>query len=255
VQSLFRIGVIKFERLFDLDGALEALNRIAKISNKTNMSYEASLKIGEVQIARNDLAGAREEYGKLRNITLSFYKHQAEFRLAEIDYFESRFDSALSLLEQFNVNLSTDLANDALQLQYFIQENTGIPQALREFAGADLLMRQRKNSEAIIQFQDIVKRYPSAMLIDDAMMKIGELHIRLQQPNDAIAIFSYIVDSVQMSILKDRAQFRIAEVYNDMLKNKEQAISAYENLLVRFPNSLYAEESRKRIRLLRGDPI
>jgi tetratricopeptide (TPR) repeat protein len=87
------------------------------------------------------------------------------------------------------------------------------------------------------------------------MMKIGELHLKLKQTNEAIAAFRFIADSIQLSILKDRAQFRIAEISENVLHNKVLAITAYEKLLERFPNSLYAEQARKRIRLLRGDGV
>jgi tetratricopeptide (TPR) repeat protein len=91
--------------------------------------------------------------------------------------------------------------------------------------------------------------------VDDAMMKIGELYVLLKRPHEAISAFHFIADSIQLSILKDRAQFNIAEICQTVLNNKTQAIEAYEKLLSQFPNSLYVEESRKRIRLLRGDNL
>jgi TolA-binding protein len=255
-QSFYRIGIIKFEKLFELDGALNAFNRINDMPSISNLSNDAILKIGDIQIARNNLAEARKEYDRLNKSSLVIYQDQAAFKLAELDYFETKFDSALSILKRFSTNLNTDLTNDALELQYFIQENnTSTPQALIEFAKADLLMRQRKYSESIVQFQDIVKHYSTALLLDDAMMKIGELHVLLKRPHEAITAFNFIADSIQLSILKDRAQFRIAEIYQSVLSNKAQAIQAYEKLLAQFPNSLYTEESRKRIRLLRGDNL
>ncbi len=255
-QSFYRIGVIKFEKLFDLDGALVAFNRVKNISQAPNLLPEAILKSGEVQLARNNLKEAEKEFDRLGKMPQVVHQDLATFKIAELNYFESRFDSALSLLKKFNAKLNTELANDALQLQYFIQENqSASSKALTEFAKSDLLQRQRKYSESLTLFKDIVKNYSSALLVDDAMMKIGELQIKLLQVNEAIKSFQFIVDSVQMSILKDRAQFRIAEVYQTIIKNKTQAIESYEKLLVKFPNSLYAEESRKRIRLLRGDNL
>ena len=255
-QALFRIGVIKFDKLFDLDGAFYAFSRLKKLPLTINLIHDAELKIGDIQTARNDLALARTEYDQLSKISLVVYQDQAAFKLAELNYFEGKFDAALSILKRFNANLGTDLANDALQLQYFIQENnTSAPQALTEFAKADLLLRQHKYSESLVQFQDIVKHYSTALLVDDAMMKIGELYIVMQRPQEAISAFHFIADSIQLSILKDRAQFKIAEICQRVLNNKTQAIEAYEKLLSQFPNSLYVEEARKRIRLLRGDKL
>jgi tetratricopeptide (TPR) repeat protein len=255
-QSLFRIGVIKFEKLFDLNGALSALNKIKEFPNTLNILYDAVIKNGEVQIARNDLIAARKEFERIADIPLVIYQDEAVFKLAELNYFEVQFDTSLSLLKRFDTNLNTDFTNDALQLQYFIQENkTSSLPALIEFAKADLQMRQRKYPESLSHFEDIVQQYPTTLLIDDAMMKIGELHLKLKQTNKAIEAFHFIADSIQLSILKDKAQFRIAEISESVLHNKTQAITAYEKLLERFPNSLYAEQARKRIRLLRGDGV
>ena len=256
VQSLFRIGIIKFEKLFDLNGALTAFNSMKDLPSTSNISNDAVLKAGDIQTARNDLAAARKEYDRMSTISLVVYQDQAAFKLAELDYFEAKFDSALSILKRFDTNLTTDLANDALQLQYFIQENnTSAPQALTEFAKADLLMRQRKYSESLAQFQDIVNHYSTSLLVDDAMMKIGELNLFLKRPDEAMTAFHFIVDSIPLSILKDRAQFRIAEICQTVFNSKVRAIEAYEKLLAQFPNSLYAEEARKKIRLLRGDAL
>jgi tetratricopeptide (TPR) repeat protein len=255
-QSLYRIGVIKFDKLFDLDGALKAFDRMKDVPTTSNISHDAVLKMGDIQIARNNLTEARKEFDRLSKVSLVVYQDQAAFKMAELYYFEAKFDSALSMLKRFDTNLNTDLTNDALQLQYFIQENnTSAPQALIEFSKADLLMRQHKYSESLVQFQDIVKHYSTVLLVDDAMMKIGELQFLLKRPNEAITAFHFVADSIQLSILKDRAQFRIAEIYQKVLNNTAQAIEAYEKLLAQFPNSLYAEESRKRIRLLRGDAL
>jgi tetratricopeptide (TPR) repeat protein len=256
MQTLYRIGIIKFEKLFDLDGALNAFNRIKALRQSSTISYDAVLKSGDVQLARNDLAEARKEYNNLGKMSVVIYQDQAAFKLAELEYFETHFDSSLSLLQRFSTNLSTDIANDALQLQYFIQENkTSTPQALTEFAKADLLMRQRKYAEALLRFQEIVRQSPAALLVDDATMKAGELQLRLNHPLEAIASFSFVADSIQTSILKDKAQMQIAETYQKILNNTAQAIEAYQKLLAQFPNSLYAEEARKRIRVLRGDSI
>jgi outer membrane protein assembly factor BamD (BamD/ComL family) len=57
------------------------------------------------------------------------------------------------------------------------------------------------------------------------------------------------------SVLRDRAQMRIAEVYERLLKDNVKAVEAYERLLEQFPTSLFVEEARKRIRALRGEVL
>jgi tetratricopeptide (TPR) repeat protein len=54
-QALLRIGIVRYERLSDLDGALDALRHVEKVRPSSNYAYESWLKTGEVLTARNEL--------------------------------------------------------------------------------------------------------------------------------------------------------------------------------------------------------
>ena len=256
MQALYRIGTIRFNRFFDLNGALAAFDRIRTMPFSSNLVYEATLSMAEVQTARNDLGRAREEYLRVVKGSPDQYRDRILFRLAELDYFEGQFDSATVLLQRISSNAANDLTNDALQLLYFVQENKGAGQAaLTEFAAADLLVRQRKYSEALAHFQSVALHYPGTSLVDDATMRSGEMNLLLNRVEDALVVFRKVAIDMPTSILRDQAQMRIGEVYENRLKNKQKAIEAYEEILANFPTSLFVEEARKRIRLLRGDSI
>lgn len=253
MQALFRIGMIRFNRLFDLDGAIVAFDRVRHLPFNPALQLEASLGVGEVETAKNNIQRAREEYVLLLNNPLDLKRDHVRFRLAELDYFEGRFDTASAALRALSVNLKSDETNDALQLLYFIEENRTAVDALREFARADLLVRQRKFTEAQTRYRALVERFPSAALVDDAVFRVAELDLLLSHPADALIVLQNIVTGMPTSVLRDRAQMRIAETYERFLKHKEKAVEAYEQLLERFPTSLFVEEARKRIRALRGE--
>ncbi|MBI3005120.1 MAG: tetratricopeptide repeat protein [Ignavibacteriales bacterium] len=255
-QAHYRIGLIKLERFFDLDGSLTAFDEAKKVAKSQNVQYDAILKKAEVFTARGNLAEAKTEYLPLTKAAFPNYRDKAVFQLAELDYFVGAFDSSLARLNMLTSNVNIDLANDALQLQYFIQENKAAwGKALEDFAKADLLARRRKFSEALESFKGIARANPNALLIDDTMMKIGELQLILRQTMEALGTFQKVTSEIQASILRDRAQIRIGEVYHYVLKDKAKAIEAYELLLAKYPHSMYVEEARKRIRFLRGDAI
>jgi tetratricopeptide (TPR) repeat protein len=254
--SYFRIGLIQSERMNDLDMALESFQRARTIVRGTDLTFQATLKMAELYVAKNQLVEARRELSQIARTFDPAYQEQAYLRLAELDYFEGGFDSALVKLSRTSQNLSADIANDALQLSYFINENKlAAPIALAEFSRADLLTRQRKFSESLAAFQQIVKAYPKAFLVDDCLMKIAGLQVQLKLYGDAIATFHTLADSTEVSILKDKAQFTLAELYEQRIHDAQKAIEAFQALLTKFPNSLYAEESRKRIRRLRGETL
>jgi TolA-binding protein len=255
-QAYVRVGLIRRHRFFDIDGALDAFEQARRITQSPSIVFEATFNIGEALTIKNDLTGARAEYQRLIQSSVAEVHDRGVFKLAELDYFEAKFDSALTKIRMLATDIAADLANDALQLQYFIQENkTTAPAALANFAKADLLVRQSKYSEALQQFKEIIRQYPTALCVDDAVMRTGELYLKLKQIDEALAAFRTVAQEMPTSIYRDYAQMRIAELYERVVRNPMKAIEAYELVLSKFPHSLYAEEARKRIRLLRGDVL
>jgi tetratricopeptide (TPR) repeat protein len=253
-QALFRVGVIKRDRLNDLDGALTAFDRVSSLMTETPLALESSIAAAGVLLMKNDLAGARQRYRELLVTRNAAMRDRVLFQLAELDYFSAAFDSALVTLRQLVRNPSTDLANDALDLLYFIEENIAAGSAaLKDFASADLLFRRGRTPEALEQFRAVLRSYPDAYLADDAVLRVAELHLRLGSPREAIATLRTMAIEMPGSILRDRAQMRIGEIHERILGNTMAAVEAYEELLKLFPTSLHAEEARRRIRLLRGD--
>lgn len=255
MQALYRIGTIRFERFFDLDGAAKAYDNVRSLPFNSSLQREATLRLAEVETAKNDIKRAYDEYIQLLKITPDQNRDKVLFRLAELNYFEGKFDSASAMLKRIGGALRSDEANDALQLLYFIEENKPSGDALLEFARADLLVRQRKYSEALTRYQALTIRTPSGSLVDDAMMRIAELHLLLNHAEEALSVFRRVVVDMPSSALRDRAQMRIGEVYEQRVRDKTKALEAYEKVLEQFPTSLFVEEARKRIRTLRGDSL
>ena len=253
-QSYYRIGVIRMERFADYNGALDSFRKTKAISRSIELIGNASREMADVYVLKNDLPSARAEYQTMLHIPSPGYHQLAQFGIAQLDYFEGKFDSSLTELKSIVSNLSSDLSNDGLLLQYFILENEGsYPTALKEYAKADLLMQQQKYSESLVSFKNLIQNFPTALLIDDATFKIAELQLKLNFVPEGLSTFQHIVNDMPESILRDKAQMKIAQTYQHTLKDKEKAIAAYEQILTKFPNSLYVEQARKQIRHLRGD--
>ena len=64
-----------------------------------------------------------------------------------------------------------------------------------------------------------------------------------------------IIDNYPQEILADNAVYKVAELYQFKLIDKQKAIETYKKLLVDYPGSLFSDEARKRYRVLRGDKI
>ncbi|MDE3059016.1 MAG: tetratricopeptide repeat protein, partial [Bacteroidota bacterium] len=129
------------------------------------------------------------------------------------------------------------------------------PDALRQYARAEFLVRQKKLNEVLGTLDDIIGTYSAAPLADDALVKKGEILVSLGEPDSALAAYRKLLADYPNSILRDKVEFRIAELYQNVFHNKEKAIQTYEQLLASYPQSLYISEARKRIRQLRGDTL
>jgi TolA-binding protein len=258
INSLYRIGWIRYKQLFDLDGAIAVFDSVLTLNRMSPIAPSVMATIGDIYISQGKLEYAKKQF---RSVTVSpvsgqDQKNSAQYRLAEIEFFQNDFDSALALLRPLTENLRADESNDALLLQFFITENQSqFPEALKLFARAELLHRQLKTAEAAAQFSDIVDLYPAAPLADDALMRQADCSIELRRYDDALQTYTKLLGEYASSIERDRTQFKIAELYRMYLNDKSKAIAAYEEILKQYPFSLFTEEARKKIRQLRGDSI
>ncbi len=259
-KSYYQIGRIQFEQFADCDGALASFEHVlTEAGGVPVLRYDVLLTMGRVHVARGDTARAVDRFRVVAAApdALPDQSDEANFRLAEIDYFGGRTDAAIKILDGIAVNLKADYANDALRLQAFLEENvTTAPEALRAVARGEFLARQGKNSEAVAVLQEVITSYPQAPLVDDALMLIGSLQASAGLVTDAIASYERLLTQFkESSIAVDRAQFRLGELYQYGTRDYGKAIAAYEKLLADYPGSVLAAQARKRIRKLRGDPF
>ena len=259
-RSWFMIGVIQSGKFLDREGAVTSLGHVIDEPGATPaLRNQATLMLGKVHIGRGDTAKAGACFRTVAGAhdPLPDEHDEAVFRLAEIDYFAGRFDSAMLKLAGISVNLKADYANDALRLGAFLQENAATaPEALRKFAGADFLARQGKNTEAIPVYLSVIQSYAQAPLVDDALMAVGVLQASAGLFRDAAASYERLLTEFKESSIElDRAEFNLAEVYQFGTREPAKAQAAYERLLAGHPKSILAGRARQRIRQLRGESL
>jgi tetratricopeptide (TPR) repeat protein len=262
-QAMHRTGLIYYYWYFDLDGAIETLQEVARLYGRGEIFMDAVATIADIYIVRGMFEEARREYHRLLRSTQTTeeYRDHAQFRLAEMAFFEGEFDAALDSLRILVQKSQSSYANDAILLQSFILENReplirGVrsDDALNLYARSMHQRRQQRYSESIATLEHIVHEYPRALLLDDALISAGDMYFSMRRFEDAIKMYARVRELDDKSILRDRALMRIAEVYQYGLANVAKAIETYEELLIAYPRSLFVTEARKRIRLLRGDP-
>ena len=90
---------------------------------------------------------------------------------------------------------------------------------------------------------------------DDINYSKAQIYSSQGKHAEAEAMYKNILEYYPTELYGDDAQFKLAELYDKNLNDKEKAKKAYQNVLTNYPGSVFTVEARKRYRELRGDNL
>ena len=201
--------------------------------------WEASLLYMQVEKDfKNDLIGS-----------------QAKYKNAQLSYYNGDFEWAKSQLDVLRASTSKPIANDAMQLSLLISDNMDEDSTytmLAYFAKGDMLLYQKKYTEACQYYDSVCVRNMSHPLFDEILMRKAQ--IALQQGNYPLAdsLLQNVVQLYPADILADDALFLLATINEEQLGNPSKALDYYEKIILDYPASLYIAESRKKYNMLKN---
>lgn len=182
---------------------------------------------------------------------------EARFRNAKLSYYQNEFEEAQGQLSVLKASTSELIANDALYLSVLITENVPpdsnlVP--LKRFAYADLLLFQNKDTAAEVLLDSISTAFPKNPLADDILLLRSNIALKHKDFTKAIEYFKQIVEQHGKDVLADDALFRIADIYQNMLKNPAEATRFYEQLIIDFPGSSFVPKARTELKNIGSSP-
>ena len=244
--------------LDEINLASDLLNQV--ISNPgagTNLISQSKLDLGDIYLLKGESWESTLLYSQVEKAFKSHpLGYEAKLRNARLHYFTGNFLLAKSHLDILKKNTTREISNDAISLGMLITDNTVLDttdQVMQEFANIELLIFQNKKSEARDRLMEMITHYNHHSVIDEVYWLISKLELQIGNKMAAIEYLDKILTSYGYDILADDASFKKAEIYDFHIKNLEQAKMLYQQFLVEYPGSMYAEEARKRFRSLRGD--
>ena len=240
--------------------AIDLLNQIINqpiLDNRTQAEFK--LELGDILLLSGDIWEASLRYSQVEKA----YKYdeigqEAKFRNAKISYYTNDFKWAQAQLDVLKGATAKLISNDAMDLSLLISDALSIDSneaPLVLYAHADLLVFQNKDDEAITTLDSIKTLYPNHALTDDVLFKKAQIALKHANYNDAAMFYESILKDHSYDILGDDALFKLAELNEIQFKNIEKAKELYQQLIEKYPGSLYVVEARKRFRKLRGDTV
>lgn len=228
------------------------------ISGLTTMQQaEIKIALGDIFVIRDDIWSASILYMQVdRDFKFEPIGFEAKFKNARIFYYDGDFDFAQNQLDVLKQSTSKLIANDAMKLSLLITENYGLDSnytAMSKFAQADLLIQQHQYEVAFSIFDSIIAEFPFHELSDEILLRKSLAMQNQGKWNEAISYLNELLKYHSDQILADDAVFQLADIYENHLLDTEKAMEYYKKILFEYKGSLYTNEARKRLRILRGD--
>ena len=260
VSLLKALAHLKAFYLHKPDEAIAILEEaIALPQLESHIKADCKLELADILLVTGDIWEASLRYSQVeKEFKYDAIGQEAKFRNARISYYTGDFKWAQSQLDVLKGATSKLIANDAMDLSLRISDALAIDTntaPLLIFARADLLIFQNKDDLAIQTLDSITKLFPNHALADDILFKKAGLDEKHGRYEAAAALYNTILTDYGGDILADDALFKLAELNENHFKNTDKAKALYQELLEKYPGSLYVVEARKRFRRLRGDTI
>ncbi|SFE99158.1 tetratricopeptide repeat protein [Thermoflexibacter ruber] len=242
------------------DTAIKVFEEIInKPTIRKDFTDQVKLDLGDIYLLKNEpwestlLYSQVEKRQKEKDLG-----HLAKLKNAKLSYYKGDFELAKENLDVLKLATSREIANDAMQLSLLIGDNIALDTteaALKEYASIDLLVFQGQLENALERYKAMQKQFSYHPIVDEILWAKANIYLKLGKFEQAIDELTKIIEEHNDDIWADDANFLIAKIYDENLKNKDKAMEYYQKQLTDYQGSIYSLEARKRYRQLRGDNV
>ena len=238
--------------------AISLLTRLCEMNNlDAKTQAECKLELADILLFTNDVWEAtllyQQVYKDFKNDAIG---ELAKFKNAKLSYYIGEFKWAQTQLDILKAATSRLIANDAMALSLVISENFDTDSntvALGFYSRADLLEYRNEDELAFKTLDSISSFFNYHTIFDEMLLMKANIRIKQGRYSDADTLLGELVTKYPEDVLADLALITRARLNETSLKNTTAAMAFYEELLTKYPGSIYTIEARKRFRSLRGD--
>ncbi len=220
---------------------------------------EHKLMLADIYLVSGEIWEASLLYSQVeKDFKYEAIGQEAKFRNAKLSFYAGDFTWSKAQADVLKGATSKLIANDALDLSLIITDAIGVDTndlPLKLFASAELMILEHRYNEAVARLDSINLLFATHTLGDDINYKKATIFKTLGKFEEAATMYKDILQYYPSELYGDDAQFRLAELYEINLNDPVRARQAYEEVLTKYPGSIFTVEARKRYRLLRGDSL
>ena len=260
IEALRNMAILYAFYMDDFNKATETL-QIAIEAGKQEKNFvdKCKLDLGDIYLLQGEPWEATLVYSQVEKSQKDdLLGYEAKLRNAKLHYFKGEFELAKAVLDILKKATSREIANDANNLSLLIMDNTGLDStetAMRRYSAVELQLFQNKKYEAIDSLKSLYQQYQTHSLTDEIVWLTAKTYMKLDSNQQALESLKLLYSKFGHDIYGDDALFAMAKLYQEKLNDKEQSMKLYQELMEKYPGSIFVAESRKRFRILRGDVI
>lgn len=249
VEANLRMGILSLHLLNNIPNAQNYFNVIIKDYPTSKFAALAFIELGGISIMQAKLKEAENYFLAVENLKNANdeEKNLANYYLAKAYSFSGNFETARKTLSSVLGNLRNNIANDAIEFSILLNTAKNDSSNLFLYCNGEYLAEQRKFKEAKEVFNQLSQNPQAFVFHSIAKLRGAEMLIALDEYSEAIDNLQLIVDEAEKNIYADKALYLQAQIYQYGVKDFTKAVESYENLLAKFPKSIYLDEARKNI--------
>ncbi|MEA5405852.1 tetratricopeptide repeat protein [Arcicella sp. DC2W] len=260
LEALRSKGLLYAFYLNEKDTAIAVLEKAIKLANNDQIFVDkCKLDLGDIFLLKSEPWEATLLYSQVEKSEKdSPMGYEAKLRNAKLAYFRGDFELSKEVLDILKQATTREIANDAMELSLLIQENTGFDSteaALKDYSAVELLLFQHRNDEAIAKLVEMEKVYRGNPIMDDLIFLRANIYLKQGDVEKGVKDLEFVIQNFPHDIKGDDALYLLAKTYQEVLNQSTKAMKLYQELLIKYPGSIYSAEARKRFRNLRGDTI
>ncbi len=258
MEAQRRVALLQAFQLNEIDSAIVTLTElISQPVGKHRVIAESKMDLADIYLLDGQPWESILLYGQVeREFKDEPLGYTAKLKSAKLSYFKGEFELAQGHLDILKLATSREIANDALDLSILIKNNTVFDStdiAMQAFASIELMLFQNQKIEALVAIDSMLVQFEGHSLSDELLLLKAKTDRELGNFESALASLEKINMTYYYDILGDDSYFLTAQILDRDLNRTEEAMEMYNEMLTKFPGSIFVSEARQRFRELRGD--
>ena len=241
------LGHVWLRGIRDAEAALQIYQNLANQPLPTDQATQVQLDMATCYILQGKSDAAESALRPIADGNSNF-KAEAQKLIGDAHLLRGDIEAAVTAYKRvLDIAMSNPLSNDSLDRIVLVQSNSDYSnEPLKRYLEALRSDLSGETDVALKLCQETMQEYPTALIVDDLWMLVGEIHQRETRYLDAIAAYQQVA-VLEGSPIAAEAAAKIADIYRWHLNEPDKARETYSALIQDYPESVIVAYARQQL--------